>query len=385
MSKFLSKAILVFALLVTSAYAVDLTPNGSLMQNAFGPGGPSKFYNSASSEIFADTMLTSVMVQREFRKALPSIHTYNQTAHMQNAGNPCAPGSRWVMWDTPFAMRENRKSKDGYLGYKTNVSGFATGISRMLDETTAIGLAIGYDYRKMDGRDDYYLKERGDTFHAALYGGTALGCFFFDGYAGYSRTWHRTERDIYGNADIDRASANFNDTVLSAGIKASYVWILPNEYRITSSVGLDYSHIRQSHITDNERWDAAGIVFNHAIDKANHNFVQMPLIVSANRTFSAEFLKFGGFCSLWTPEIRVGYIPQFGSKRTDVQTNFDTGATGRVNFQSKSADIGRNHGLVGGGLKLKLRDRVILAVDYNYQFAKKYDNHTLTATYGVSF
>ncbi len=380
MSKFLSKALLVFALLVTSAYAVDLTPNGSIVDNALGGVGYNKFSNSASSEIFADTMLTSVMVQREFRKALPSIHTYSQTAHMQNGGNPCAPGSRWVMWDTPFAMRENRKSKDGYLGYKTNVSGFATGISRMLGETTAIGLAIGYDYRKMDGRDDYYLKERGDAFHAALYGGTALGCFFFDGYAGYSRTWHRTERDIYGDTGVARTSANFNDTVLSAGLKASYVWILPNEYRITSSVGLDYSHVRQSHITDKMDGD-----FYNAIDKANHNFVQMPLIVSANRTFSAEFLKFGGFCSLWTPEIRVGYIPQFGSKRTDVQTNFDNFGAGRVNFQSKSTDIGRNHGLVGGGLKLKLRDRVILAVDYNYQFAKKYDNHTLTATYGVSF
>ncbi len=161
-----------------------LNPNGAVIFDLLGGDAPGRFYNSASTEFFADNMLTSLAAQREFRNTLPSIRNYSQTAHMRSGANFCTPESNWVMWDTPFVTREKRDTNDGYLGYKTDIGGFATGISRLLGESSAIGLAAGYDHRKVSNTDGYYWRGRSDAFHSALYGGTALGCFFFDAYAG---------------------------------------------------------------------------------------------------------------------------------------------------------------------------------------------------------
>ncbi|MCD8138615.1 MAG: hypothetical protein LUE17_02355 [Planctomycetaceae bacterium] len=91
-------------------------------------------------------MGASIAGQRQFRRALPSIYSYSQTAHYQDradasvsgeayanidagdvsyAGCPttmCAPGNRWVMWDVPFYLREVQKETDGALGYTNKVA-----------------------------------------------------------------------------------------------------------------------------------------------------------------------------------------------------------------------------------------------------------------------
>ncbi len=365
--------------------AVELNPNGQAVSNAIGGANSARFYNSASAEFFADSMLTSLAVQREFRNTMPSIRNYSQTAHMRSGSNFCTPESNWVMWDTPFITREKRDTNDGYLGYKTNIGGFATGISRLLGESSAIGLAVGYDYRKMYNTDDYHWRGRSEAFHSAIYGGTAIGCFFFDAYAGWSRSWNREERDVYdaGGAGADgRYHGNYTDDIFSAGLKASYVWILPNEMRITPSIGLDYSYVRTNSFNERLMEGDGGALLR--VHGSNYNSLQMPIMVSANKTFTSNFLKFGGMCSLWTPEIRAGWIPQFGASRTSVNANFQDPAIPN-GFTSNSTDIGSSYGVVGAGLKIKLKDKFVFAIDYNYTFASKYDNHTLTGTYGVCF
>ena len=90
--------------------------------------------NSASSEVYATSMLTSLAVQRVFRNAIPSVSDYSQTAHRQNensslgvcTGSICAPEHKWVTWDTPFLQWDTQKRNDGYLGYDLSASGFAT-------------------------------------------------------------------------------------------------------------------------------------------------------------------------------------------------------------------------------------------------------------------
>ena len=392
------------ALVGSIAVAEEASRNGIAVANSFGmtvpPAGTEKLYNEAAGEMFPDLMGTSIGAQREFRRALPSIYSYSQTAHYQNRADAgsgaayanidssnyyvvcpttmCAPGSKWVMWDVPFMTNETRKRDDGYLGYKQTVSGFATGISRMLGESSAIGLAVGYDNRKMTGRDGYHIRNKADTFHAAIYGGTNIGNFFFDAYAGYSRSWNRSERSV----GIDVNKANFNDTVLSAGLKASYVFILPSDIRITPSLGIDFSHVRSGNIRERSNGDVSNTVL--AIGKSNYSNVAVPVMVSMNKTFSSGFLAFGGHDSLWTPEVRGGYVPQFGTKRADVRSTMYK-QPGQNTFTAKSSKIADSYGTVGAGLKIKLRDKYIFGVDYDYSFASKYSNHSLTAMYGVSF
>ncbi|MCC8190207.1 MAG: autotransporter outer membrane beta-barrel domain-containing protein [Planctomycetes bacterium] len=389
------------AVVVTAGAAVgeDLSPNAQKFLNATGLTYGVHGANAASGEFFADVMQSSLTMQRAFTSAMPSIINYSQTAHTQVSDtvlassvcptSMCAPNNKWVMWDTPFLVYEGKRRDGRYLGYDQNASGFATGISRMFDETTALGLAVGYDYRKMDGRDHYHLRERADAFHAALYGGTAVAWFFIDGYAGYSRSWHRTERLVdTGAGTADRNKGNFNDTILSAGLKASYVCILPNEVRITPAIGLDYSHVRLGSLTEKGWAETGGVpggmgtsTTTLRTNASTYHNLQMPVTVSVNKTYCANFLSFRGTPSLWTPEVRGGFVPQFGPKRTGVRTRL---ASGGDSWKVRSTEIG-NYGTVGAGLKIKLADKYIFAVDYNYAFAKKYNNHMVTGTYGVSF
>lgn len=370
-----------------------------------------RYINQMTGEVYADVMASSISVQREFRRALPSIYSYSQTAHYQNradvgseaayasAGESvyavcpttmCSPGSSWVMWDVPWMMNETKKRKDGYLGYRTASSGFATGISRMLGESSAIGLAIGYDARKLDARDSYHQRNRADTLHLALYGGTNIGHLFIDGYAGWSRSWNRTEREVELNSPstplLDYYKSNYKDDVWSAGLKASYVWILCNDVRITPSVGVDISHVKMKKF--NERVNIGGTNPNngtYGVNGRNSSYtnVAMPIMVAVNKTFGCNFLMFKGAQSLWTPEVRAGWTPNFGSKHARAKMVWADGTGGK--HSPLSSTLADSYGTVGAGLKMKLADKYIFAVEYDYTFASKYSAHSVTAMYGVSF
>ncbi len=398
-------------LVANAAFAATLeplSPNAIALDNALGGAFSAlgwtdaeiRTANSSTAEMYADLMLTSVTAQRTFAHAIPSIVDYSQTAHATTADakaasvnalaslypSYCAPNKNWVMWDTPFMVRETKKRDAGYLGYEQNISGFATGISRMLGETSSIGLAVGYDYRKMNGRDGYMWKERADTFHSAIYGGTAIGCFFLDAYAGFSYEWQRTSRNVEGAADYDYNRGKYNNTILSAGLKASYVWILPSEFRITPAIGLDYSHVRMGSFNEwgnNSTGAASGSLLS--VGKTNYNNLALPITVSVNRTFATDFLAFGGYQALWTPEVRGGWVPQFGPKKSSVNAIYNWPDVNPTPFVSNSTPLADSYGTVGAGLKIKLRGKYVFAVDYDYSWAGKYSNHTLTGTYGVCF
>lgn len=170
-----------------------LTANGKKAVDAswLGPPSPGQSNrppNSIAGEMYADMLGTSINAQRTFRSALPSIFSYSQTARRQNYADAglyadgtvanfaaesyygycpttmCSPGSKWVMWDVPFFTKETHKNTGDYLGYEQNLSGFATGISRIIGETSAIGLAVGYDHRKLKGRDGYLMENKGTPF-----------------------------------------------------------------------------------------------------------------------------------------------------------------------------------------------------------------------------
>ena len=341
---------------------------------------------SSPAVALPNVSLASISAQRAFRGSLPSVADYSQTAHTQArvrdvmtssdyalaspicGASICGPNSNWVMWDTPFLLYDAKRARDDDWGYSSRSSGFATGISRMFGEYKSLGLAVGYDERSLKGRDGVSHREDGDAFHAAVYGGVGVGSFFFDAYAGFSWTSQRTRREVAGN----RLGGNYNDAILSGGLKLSYVWRLPNEVRISPSLGLDYSRLHSN--TFIERGPGA-----ETLDKSGRNAAELPISVSVNRTFYSDFLGFGDNRSLWTPEARVSFAPRFGSRRATA----DSLSSG-VRFESTRAS--RRQVAVGTGLKVQINDRFILALDYDYRFGDRGESsHLVTGAYGISF
>ncbi|MDR1519474.1 MAG: autotransporter outer membrane beta-barrel domain-containing protein [Planctomycetota bacterium] len=327
--------------------------------------------------------LASISVQRIFKDTLPSVADYSQTAHSQaQAPSPaigsetglaspicgasiCGPNSNWVMWDTPFMQFDRRDADSADFGYKFRSDGFATGISRLFGEYAAVGLALGYDRRKLDGKDNAPQRSKGDAFHAAIYGGAGFGSLFVDAYAGFSWT---SERGNNGAAAA--ISSNYGDSIFSGGIKASYVLTIAQEIRLVPHIGFDYSHLRNGSYNE-------GGAGGQAVKAASHDFAQIPLGVAINKTFSSDFLNYAGNPSLWTPEIRAAFTPQIGSQR--IRNEYWSGQ----DFTAGNA--GRYLASAGAGLKVQINDRFILGVDYDCRLAKKYRSHVITGTYGISF
>jgi outer membrane autotransporter protein len=329
--------------------------------------------------------VASISAQRVFRDTIPSVADYTQTAHSQAQAIPvssntslaspicgaaiCGPNSNWVMWDTPFMQFDKMKATGNYGAYDFRSAGFATGVSRLFGEYTAIGLALGYDERKITGDSDpsAYARGDGDTFHATLYGGTGFGNFFVDAYAGFSWTSERISL-----AGTPGGYGNYNDSILSGGFKASYVWCLENEVRIAPYLGFDYSRLHNNPVAYHQGGQPV------AIDRLSHNSAQLPIGVAVNRTFYSDFLAYGGNRSLWTPEIRAAVTPQFGARQI---RNTVIGTSDIIS----SAPASRYIASIGTGMKIQINDRFILAIDYDYRFGKRYSSHLVTGTYGVSF
>lgn len=399
-------AVAVMVMTVGGANAASLTNNGQTVMNVFPiASNQTDLANTLAGEPYADVMGTSISIQREFRKALPSIYSNSQTEHYQERadmgisgegyasvaavtshvvrpGTACAPGKKWVMWDVPFYMNEKQKPTDGALGYSNIASGFATGLSRMIGESSAIGLAIGYDARRLTPKGGYHFRNTADTLHMALYGGTNVGNFLIDAYAGWSRSWNRMEREVIDGSARGINKANYKDNVFSAGLKASCVWIFRNDVRVTPSFGLDFSHVRVDAINERHH-SGANAVSALRGDKSNYSNLAMPLKVSVSKTFGSNFMAFRGVQSLWTPEVRAGYVPVVGKKRADIDFR-DTGVP-TISWNTTSAKFAGSYGTVGSSLKVKLADKCIFEVAYDYTFGKKYSVHSVTGMYGVSF
>jgi outer membrane autotransporter barrel domain len=372
------------------ARAEELTQNGrayleAVMRASPGVTGSGPLFNNLTGDVYANSIVSSLSVQQVFRGTLPSVSNYSQTAHRQNengsagdcTGSNCAPDHKWVTWATPFMQWDVRKRTSVSLGYDTEAKGFATGITRLLGENTIIGLAVGYDKGKQEARDGYLQKIDSDTFHSAIYGGTSVGCFFVDAYAGYSWSSKRSERAV-PRSELNNA-ANFNDSIWSTGFKASHIWVLPGDLRIVPAVGLDYRYIHQNSIQEQVRGMLTNVLF---IDSADYHSLQTPVTLAVNKTFASDFLSFGGIASLWTPEVRVGWVPQFGSRHASVNVNADDVVT----FTSKSAKLGGTSSeTVGAGLKMQLGEMVTFGIDYDYSSGEDYDSHLLTGKFEISF
>lgn len=345
---------------------------------------------ASSFQGISDTVMFSVIAQRAFVNVLPSITDRNLT---DDCGYPArsfggAPAAKWNVWATPFMQSGKKEGESGFVGSDLDIVGVSAGIGRILGDNAVVGLALGWDKRKAevnDFTDPEYpdnvvkSKSRSDAFHAALYGGVNFGSFSIDAYAGYSQAWYRNNAKsirIANPSVMAVSKSKYDNTTLAAGVKANHVLALSNGVRFVSSLGLDYSHVRMGKDSVMSDKIAYANIF-----RSHFNSLQAPVRVSLNRTFESGLFSFCGGPSLWTPEIRAGYVQQIGKTRakTSLQEIGD-----QLVLKSESVKIG-SYGTIGAGINVNLANRFDLAVDYDFQLGSKYKMHVLTGTIGMSF
>ncbi len=253
----------------------------------------------------------------------------------------------------------------------------ATGLERYLGDNAKIGLALGYSHTDMKLKSSMIpgLKNdiTGNAFHTALYGGMRFGeAFFLDGYAGYSFTYNNAsvfDPDLEDSFAFDRS---FHDHIYSAGLKGSYVFTVGDGTRIIPSLGLDYAYAKQG------AWNAVDADGSPLwANSTSFNDLEMPLMLKVNHTF-------GSGNTLWTPEIRGGWIPRFGSDTADFMLTSVENSIPEY-YSVKSSSLGHSRGVIGAGITGQFAGRHSLGVNYDFSFGKKRTQHLLSLDYGLSF
>lgn len=365
------------------------------------------YKNSLPGDGFANSMLASSDVRSKFDGVLPSAASFTRTANKwvslrsdtkamlsddalaSTSPSPYGIGQNtWVAWGAPFFSWDRRRSDGDTYGYNLYSGGGAVGVSRLFGDSSFLGVAAGYDYRKQTMRDGLDQRIKADAMHLALYGGTAIDAFFIDAHLGWSRAWQRSDRNTaaYGLYPGEHLTGDYHDDVYSAGAKVGYVWTFDNEMRLIPTVGLDYNHVRQSAMNEGTNYPG-GYFPSAALSKsgASYDSVRVPVMLAVNRTFETGY---EGDRKLWTPEIRGGWVPRFGPKRATVDVTtyglpFNAGNPATASIQS--IDPGTSYGTVGAGLAVQFNDRFGLGVDYDFLFGSRYTGHNVGANVWLDF
>ena len=277
----------------------------------------------------------------------------------------CAPNQK--VFVSAFQRFAKLKDSDGPT---TRYNPTAGAIGYVYDQGLwHAGAAITYEHgdRKIryDGGGRYEV--RTNLPGISLFGGmkTVSGWYVdgsaFAGFASYKA------KDGWDGVPIGNANSQ-HKTVFAAGLEAGRVLDFGCGFLIKPHVGVDYAYTP----TERYRWP---IGVRDTID--SQSYWEIPLGV----TFSKEF-NYGSW--LLTPHFDVTMVNSLG--KIDPM-NAHPGFAYRTANSWKVAGVAGNHvgARLSAGIAAKLNDRTSLGLDYTYEGRKDYNDHRISAMFGLSF
>lgn len=273
------------------------------------------------------------------------------------------------IWAGGFGAWTRQKDKDNQFGYKYNSGGFILGYDREVGNMV-FGISSAYSNGRIKNNEGY-TKTDVDTFNVGLYASyNHCSGFFADLNAGFGYAWNKVKTNDVINGGTKEGK--YRNTSLYAGLKLGYDIAPGNGFHIIPSVGVDYTHVRQN--AWSERVQNAGQIANW-FDKTNSDYVSIPIGVRLNKTFVINE------CASITPEIRGSWIYEAKDPKSRIRMGYVGSGASTTLY---GIDSGRSRGLVGAGLKAKIKN-IDAFVDYNYEFRSGYKNHNVMAGLGLSF
>ena len=338
-------------------------------------------------EVYAANKKAVMGMQQRFKKLLPSAQYLlwnDQNGIFLGQCDPCdkvgnrspngcmlPPGGRQpTYWGTFTGDYLDRDNIDQYSGYDLRTFGVSVGLDRKVTKNMFVGGAFGYDnaYQKFDTIPSY---DQIDAFRGMLYSGLRTGNTFADAYAGYTKNYHQTRRDINlagTPAFNETARSKYDDDMVSLGFDIGRKLYFGNG-RVTPLIGLHYIYLDTPGIT--ETGSSAGL----HVAKSHYNSLRLPMGVKITH-------ESRGLCPrniLLTSEARMFYIRELADDAAWVRTSFNN--AGSVSFLAASGAQGRNSGRLGVGLNAKLSAAMSLRADYDYEVF----DHTAVNEFSTTF
>lgn len=286
-----------------------------------------------------------------------------------------------------FQRWATAKNDDGATG-KTRYTGTATafGYQRSTDQLTA-GLAVSYewgksknDWSRPNGAGYNYFRTRDRTLGFTLFGEyrAPVGGWYTQGQA-FLGFVNQKVRDGHYSDGVNRVGtpggSRRNSEVWGASLEFGKRYDFGDSFRLTPHVGFDYAHTAGKSFTTG--YTAAGDAINYR--NRSQNYYEIPLGV----TFAKDWCF-----TDWvvTPSVDLTLVSAFGGM-DHKNTNFNTGYASYNGSQWKVYGVGADHwgGRVTAGIKAVKAQRFDVDLYYGYEGRKDYNDHRLTAAFGVSF
>lgn len=301
-----------------------------------------------------------------------------------NQSGPVYPNG---FFTSAFQRWSTAKNDDGAIG-KTHFTGTATalGYQRSTEQLTG-GLAVSYEWGR--SRNGWTRPNGAGAYNYFRIRDRTLGFTLFGEYRAPAGGWYAQGQTFLGFVSQKVKSGYYNDGAERIGTpggnkRNSEVWGASLEFgkrydfasfRLTPHVGFDYAHTAGKSFTTG--YTAAGTAI--AYRNRSQNYYEIPLGV----TFAKDWC-FSDW--VFTPSVDLTLVSALGGidRRN---TNFNTGYASYNGQQWKVYGVGADHwgGRITAGVKAVKAKRFDVDLLYGYEGRKDYNDHRLTAAFGVSF
>lgn len=286
----------------------------------------------------------------------------------------CAPNQ--TVFVSGFQRYARIKDSDGAAKTKYNPTALALGYVWQQDNWKA-GAAFTWEHgrRKYDYATSGYSgssKVRSDLYGVSLFGTVNLANDWYvdaSTFLGY-RSTRMKELRINGLGNIGD-SGKESSTVFALSLEGGKNFMLGDGFVVTPHAGIDYAY------TPGERYHERRGAINANVSIDSQNYWEVPLGVSFKKTFA---------CGNWsvTPKVDATFVTSVGHIKSK---NAQPGFAYRTADSWKVAGIGGSHygARLTTGVDAKLNERTSVGIDYTYEGRKDYNDHRVSAMFGLSF
>ena len=245
--------------------------------------------------------------------------------------------------------------------------------------------AIGYVYRQApwfagaslsyeQGNRKYELAGGGSaTIKSSMPGVTLFGGWANqDGWYGKGSTFigynSLKARDYYDGSGNSYRGNTEHSTQFGASVELGKSFAIGNEFALTPHVGFDYAY-------------SPGETYNFGSVPGwgfqSQNFYELPIGVGLSKTF-----HYGNWAI--TPMVDFTLVNSLGGMGN---TNTYPGFASRTADEWKVYGIGGDHlgGRIRTGVNARMSERTSMGLDYTYEGRSGYNDHRLSAVFGLSF
>ncbi|MDR3038718.1 MAG: autotransporter outer membrane beta-barrel domain-containing protein, partial [Candidatus Adiutrix sp.] len=314
----------------------------------------------------ADTL---IKVNTALNNRFQAIHNFRQAP---SAGYGAAANRFWV---NGFGQWNRQKDTNRLKGYDYNLGGLVLGYDR--ETAAASGLTLGLNGAVTKGtlkNNDGLAETDVRAVNLGLYGTYEFGGgFFIDANLGYGYAENEAEINLLTGG---RKTGDFNSHSYQAGLNLGYAFNLGGTTRLTPSAGLQFTHIKQDGWREKIVADPDNDVVANWFDTSKHNFVEIPLNLKLDATFTTE----SGISV--APELRVGGVIAANNHDSELRLGF-VGADDSTTIRGLSP--AKSRFTAGAGLKVQLNETVDFFTGYDLEARSGYQGHTASLGLGFSF